>query len=360
MYISQRTVPMNLRPLLILLFCLPWIACSDAVPEEHVEPTVTTFEAQPATALIANTYRAVAYSGFRTGQHPDRGEGAKNPSREEVLEDLQILLQNDAFTLIRLYDTKENSRMVLEVIEENDLPIRVMLGAWLSAEVSNHEGCAWCDEPTPEEELAANRVANAENVQEAIQLAQAYPEIIVAVNIGNEALAEWNDHLVPIETMVGYLREANEAIEQLVTTAENYEFWIKHADALADVVDVAGVHTYPIWENKPIEEGLSYTIENMMEVQQALPNVPLAILEAGWATTATEFPDQANEANQIRYFDELMGWSRDMNVTTFWFEAFDEDWKGNPDNPLGAEKHWGLYFVDRQPKAVIAESAELN
>ncbi|MBT8441776.1 MAG: hypothetical protein KJO76_05260 [Gammaproteobacteria bacterium] len=35
------------------------------------------------------------------------------------------------------------------------------------------------------------------------------------------------------------------------------------------------------------------------------------------------------------------------------FEAFDEPWKGNPDNPTGAEKDWGVFFVDRTPKLVV-------
>ncbi len=38
--------------------------------------------------LVAEESLAVAYSGFRVGQHPDRGNGAVNPSDVEVLEDL--------------------------------------------------------------------------------------------------------------------------------------------------------------------------------------------------------------------------------------------------------------------------------
>ena len=45
------------------------------------------------------------------------------------------------------------------------------------------------------------------------------------------------------------------------------------------------------------------------------------------------------------------------NTTVIFFEAFDEPWKGDPDNPLGAEKHWGLFFVDRTPKAVLRDTA---
>ncbi len=83
---------------------------------------------------------AVAYSGFREGQYPDRGSGAANPSADEILEDLEILVAHD-FKLIRLYDSGENSRLTLELIRQHELPIKVMLGMWLEAEVSNHEGC---------------------------------------------------------------------------------------------------------------------------------------------------------------------------------------------------------------------------
>jgi exo-beta-1,3-glucanase (GH17 family) len=88
-------------------------------------------------------------------------------------------------------------------------------------------------------------------------------------------------------------------------------------------------------------------------VHAALPDKPIAILEAGWATTAVEFPDQANEANQLRYYNELEGWAKSANMTVFFFEAFDEPWKGNPNNADGAEKHWGLFRVDRTPKLVL-------
>ncbi len=51
----------------------------------------STFGQQPE-ALIEGEVMAIAYSGFREGQHPDRGDGAVNPSRAEILEDLQILV----------------------------------------------------------------------------------------------------------------------------------------------------------------------------------------------------------------------------------------------------------------------------
>ena len=302
---------------------------------------------------------AVAYSGFREGQHPDRGEGAVNPSADEILEDLRILVAHD-FSLIRLYDSGENSALTVELIRKHGLPLKVMLGIWLSAELSNHEGCEWLTEPIPEAELAANRVKNAAELQRGIALAQKFDDVIVSVNVGNEALVDWNDHMVPVERVISYVRQVKAAIEQPVTVAENYAWWIQEGEELAAAVDFLGVHTYAQWEGKTIDEGLSYTLENIEGVRAALPGKPIAILEAGWATIAEEFGDRANEADQLRYYLEIQSWARRTNTTVFFFEAFDEPWKGNPHDPLGAEKHWGLFNVDRTPKQLLREDSTVN
>ncbi|HSN52520.1 MAG TPA: hypothetical protein VLS87_08310 [Woeseiaceae bacterium] len=307
---------------------------------------------QEPGALLAGEVMAVAYSGFREGQHPDRGDGAVNPSDAEILEDLQILADH-GFRLIRLYDTGENSATTLELIREHDLPIRVLLGIWLRAEISNHEGCPWLDEPIPEEQLAANTLDNAAEIERGIALARQYDDIVVAVNVGNEALVDWNDHMVSLENVIAYVRRVKAAVDQPVTVADNYEWWIEDGAPLAAEVDFLGIHTYPAWEEKTIDEALPYTIDNVMRVRAALPGKPLAILEAGWATTAAEFGDRASEASQARYYEELHEWARATNTTVFFFEAFDEPWKGDPNNPRGAEKHWGLFFEDRTPKQVM-------
>ncbi len=310
-----------------------------------------TFVPQEPAALVDGEVLAVCYSGFRRGQHPDRGEGPKNPSSEEILEDLKILSGRCGFRLLRVYDSKENSRQVLELIREHKLPLKVMLGAWLDAEVCTHGSCGWVAQPMDEKKLAANRRVNDEEVERAIALAREFPDVVVAVNIGNETLVDWNDHRVSIERLTSLLGRAREALEQPVTTAENYAAWVRYGAELSRAVDFAGVHTYPVWEQKALSEAMAFTIENLTAVQQAVPGVPLAIAEAGWATTASEFPDQAGEGNQAIYLRDLLAWAETNKVTLFWFEAFDEDWKGDPANPNGAEKHWGLFNIDRQPKA---------
>ena len=235
------------------------------------------FLPQQPEALIDGQVMAVCYSGFRRGQHPDRGEGAKNPSREEILEDLR-LLEAAGFRFLRLYDSRENSRTVLELVRAEKLPIKVMLGAWLDAETSTHGSCAWVTEEVPADKLAANRAANDEEVGRAIELARSYPDVVAAVNIGNETLVDWNDHRVPVDRLVDLLQRAREALDQPVTTAENYAAWVRDAKELAGAVDFAGVHTYPVWENKTLAEAMAFTRENLTAVQQALPGVPLAVV----------------------------------------------------------------------------------
>jgi exo-beta-1,3-glucanase (GH17 family) len=302
--------------------------------------------------LLAGEVMAVAYSGFRAGQHPDRGDGAVNPSDAEILEDLQILVAH-GFRLIRLYDSRENSRTTLELIRNHDMPVKVLLGMWLEAEVSNHERCAWLTEPIPDDELAANTLRNAAEIRRGIELAQQFDDIVIAVNVGNEALVEWNDHTVLLENVIAYVQQVQAAVEQPVTVADNYLWWIREGAPLAAVVDFVGVHTYPQWEEKTIDEALPYTIENIDGVRAALPGKTIAILEAGWASVASEFGDRANETAQARYYRELKAWARTTSTTVFFFEAFDEPWKGDPDNALGAEKHWGLFNADRTPKQVL-------
>ncbi len=341
------------------VLCLPvwsvalWffaVACSGA-DTISVAETETPIQ-QRTSALLCGFKRGVCYSGFRHGQHPDRGAGAVNPSDAETLEDLQILNRHGNFGLIRLYDSQANSEAVLRLIKAHGLKIKVLLGAWLDAEVSN-PNCPWHREPYPAQLLEANKLKNAREIERAIRLANQYSNIVVAVAVGNEALVSWNDHMVPVESSIGYVRKVKKSVSQPVTVADNYEWWTHHGSALAKELDFISVHTYPVWEGKDIDQALAFSIANLQAVRNALPESCIVITEAGWATNAREFGPRAGEANQRRYYNELYAWADKMNITTFFFEAFDEDWKGEPNDPLGAEKHWGLFTVERKAKMAM-------
>ena len=60
---------------------------------------------------------------------------------------------------------------------------------------------------------------------------------------------------------------------------------------------------------------------------------------------------QPNEENQKKYYKDFWAWADSEKIISYMFEAFDEPWKGG-DNPREAEKHWGIFDVDRKAKLV--------
>ena len=91
---------MSYRERVFIVMCVAGMLASTAFAEIRQTPE----------GLLAEEVMAVAYSGFREGQHPDRGYGAMNPSDDDILEDLNILVAHN-FELIRLYDSGDNSRV---------------------------------------------------------------------------------------------------------------------------------------------------------------------------------------------------------------------------------------------------------
>jgi exo-beta-1,3-glucanase (GH17 family) len=293
--------------------------------------------------------RAICYSGFRDGQSPDAGVF---PSKDEIASDLKIL--QGQWDALRLYACDTHTERVLAVIAEMGLPFKVMLGAYIAAEVSN-PNCPWGGE-YPASELRENKRKNQLEIERAIVLANQFPEIVDVVSAGNEATVDWTDHLVSPESVTEYVAYLQKNIKQPVTFCENYVPWLGKLDALAAQVDLISIHTYPVWEYKTIDEALAYTKENYAAVCQRHPHKQVIITEAGWATASNGRgipPENVGEFYQKRYLEELQKWACEQGVLVYVFEAFDENWKGS-DHPLEPEKHWGLYRADRRPKLAMS------
>ena len=298
--------------------------------------------------LTLPTGRAICYSGYRQGQSPSE---RLYPSYDQIREDLHLL--HPHWRLLRLYDCTPHAELVLEVIRQDRLDFQVMLGAYLGAEVSN-DRCPWGGRHT-EAQLRANRLENDAEVTRLIRMARAYAEVVFSVAVGNEATVDWTDHLVPVARMIEHVRRVKAQVTQPVTFCENYVPWQHQLEALVPELDFISVHTYPVWEQKPVHEALAYTQHNIDSVRRCHPDKPLVISEAGWATGSngrgipTHHADQAQQAAHLR---ELLQWTDETGLLCFVFEAFDEPWKGS-DDPLEPEKHWGLFTVDRQPKEIM-------
>lgn len=270
---------------------------------------------------------AIAYSGYRAGQHPDRG---LYPSQDQVLEDLKLLAKS--WKVIRLYSSDRHAEDVLAVIRRDNIDLKVMLGVWLDGRP---------------EKLNANSL----QIVRAIRLANEYPDIVAAVNVGNEILVSWSDHRLTEEQAERYVAQVKVAVRCPVTIADDSLYWRNPEGRLARDVDFITMHTYPMWNREDIDTALASTIHTYETVRAAQPRKTVVIGEAGWATFSDSpktLLSAASEAKQQRYYEELMGWAQSAGVTVFVFEAFDEPWKGS-----GTEGHWDLFDERRKPKQMM-------
>ncbi len=292
--------------------------------------------------------KAICYSGYREGQSP---ESRIYPSYEQVKEDLLILQKH--WTYLRLYDCSKHAETVLKVIETENLDFKVMLGAYIGAELNNF-GCPW-GTIYSKEELNRNKKENLKQIRKLIKLANQYPDIVFSLSAGNEAIVDWTDHYVPVEQIINYVRMIKKGTKQPVTFCENYAPWCDKLKSLVDEVDFISIHTYPVWEYKHIHDAMEYTKQNYECVAGKYPGKPVIITEAGWATNSNGRgidPENASQEFQTIYLNYLEKWSKKEGIMTFVFEAFDEPWKGSHE-AMEPEKHWGLFTVDRKPKKVM-------
>jgi exo-beta-1,3-glucanase (GH17 family) len=357
----------------IALSCKAAIAGAAAA---SFQPVVLA-ELQPVTDLRPLppeiwSRQAIAYSGFRAGQSPEK---AIFPSKQEILDDL-TLLRAAGFGLIRVYSSGPHGRAILEVIAQERLDFRVQLGAYLGG--SHH------DKAGP----------NLREIADAIELANAHPGIVAGVSVGNEVLVSWSFVAVPPADMAAYIRHVRQHVAQPVTVNDNWAPYAAAADTdIARVwgqIDYASVHTYAYWDagfnlwdfrqltvpedrraRAMMDAAYAYARANFSAVRAALDaagrRIPIVIGETGWQSLPTAYVNEAlakdfarheaHPVNQAWYFTDMMAWARGEKgdrpgdgfsrpATMFFFSAFDEPWKNADDN-------WGLWGASRRPKYVL-------
>jgi exo-beta-1,3-glucanase (GH17 family) len=292
--------------------------------------------------------RAISYSPYRAGQSPDLEGGNPNarPTPAQILEDLKILARH--WQAIRMYASGPVTADTVRLIDENDLPIKVMVGIWLAPEPND-----------------GARQANEQEVARALKIAADHPSVVGAISVANEVLVDWSTHKVALDRVIYFVRKVREATTLPVTTADNYVWWREHGALLAKEVDFIVIHTYPFWERYDIDlddpndkRAIDYTIANYAGVKAKYCSVPIVIGEAGWATADNGneqiIPYAGSEPKQKVYYEQLMKWTEDEGILTFVFSAFDEKWKGGSD-VSEPEKNWGLFFENRTPKLVMKD-----
>ncbi|MHA6164231.1 glycoside hydrolase family 17 protein [Pseudomonas sichuanensis] len=275
----------------------------------------------PDAASPTHKLQCASYTPFDKDQSPFDQPFRLRPARMDA--DLALLAER--FQCIRTY-----SMTGLEAIPAlaRKHGLKVMLGAWVNA----------------------NPVDTDKEVELLIAAANANPDVVSAVIVGNEALLRKE---VTGERLAELINKVKSQVKVPVTYADVWEFWLQHPQ-IAPAVDFLTIHLLPYWEDDP--RGIDAALAHVAEVRQVFGNrfAPKDILigETGWPSEGrqreTAVPSRVNEARFIRGFvalAEANGWHYNL------IEAFDQPWKRASEGAVGG--YWGLYDADRQDKGVL-------
>lgn len=296
--------------------------------------------------------RAVCYSGYRKNQSPIN---RVYPSKIQIKEDLDILVKA-GFSYIRMYDAISYAEDVCQVIRENKLPLKLMLGSGLINEINN-VNCAWNKTVYSDEELAIRKEYNRERIANLCKIGCENKDVICCVSVGNENTPDWGENTVSVDALIEYAEILREYTGLPVTFNEGAREW-KRLQRLADHLDIISIHSYPLWYGNSEAEAIASNKEDYNAIKELYSDKQVIFTEAGWTTSSLDNqgmkPGEATEENQLKYMKEFWDWTDGEKILSFVFEAFDEPWKGG-NNSQEAEKHWGLYYEDRLPKPVAKE-----
>jgi len=351
-----------------------------------------------AKEILGNpNYLAICYGGYRKNSREIQ------PTVNQLKQDLLILAAMN-IKIVRTYNVHlVHASNVLKAIselkkEDKNFEMYVMLGAWIDCKY------AWTEQ-TPDHDLESQR--NAIEINEAVRLANLYPEIVKVIAVGNEAMVKWATayYVQPkvILKWVNYLQQLkkeNKLSKDLwITSSDDFASWgggddsykTKDLEDLINAVDYVSMHTYPyhnthynpsFW-NVPHDENhlteqeqvtkamhrsiafakMQYaTVKNY--VRSINPSKPIHIGETGWASSSDSFYGKegsraSDEYKQAIYYKAMREWTNSEGISCFFFEAFDEPWKDS-NNPLGSENHFGIFTVDGKAKYAVWDKVEEN
>jgi len=345
-----------------------------------------------AAEILGNPdYLAISYGGYR------KNTRAIQPTVEQLKEDMKILSAM-GIKILRDYNVQlQHASNLLKAIrelknEEPSFEMYVMLGAWIDCQY------AWTDN-TPNHEVESTQ-ANASEIQRAVDLACAYPDIVKVIAIGNEAMVRWaTSYFVRpnvILKWVNHLQDLKQSgdlpADLWITSSDDFSSWgggdpsyrTEDLEKLITAVDYVSMHTYPMhnshynpqfWIVPADEEALSdkekihsamlraknfvtEQYQGVFDYMQSIgANKPLHIGETGWATVCVQDygahgSKAADEYKSGLYYQHMREWSNANNISCFYFEMFDESWK-DQNNEQGSENHFGLINLKGEAKYAL-------
>ena len=349
-----------------------------------------------AKDILGNTdYLAMSYGGYRHADH------SIEPTMDELKDDMK-LLSAMGVKIVRTYKVhKPQAANLLQAIselkkEDPKFEMYVMLGAWIDCKN------AWTDqEPDHNVESEANKP----QIEETVRLANKYPDIVKVIAVGNEAMVKWATpyYVQPsvILKWVNHLQELKKegklSKDLWVTSSDNFASWggggaeyhVEDLNQLIKAVDFISMHTYPMhdthyqpefWQKAFTKEGMTdlekidasmmrakeYAISQYENVKKYMEELsvdkPIHIGETGWASFSDGYygpngSKACDEYKEALYYQHMRDWTNKAGMSCFYFEGFDEPWKGG-ENPGNSEKHFGLFTVDGQAKYALWDAVD--
>ena len=377
---------------LCLMLCL---SCQDNTSNNNEESIAPKKELAANDILGNPEYQAISYGGYRNKTRDTQ------PTIAELKEDMNILAAMN-IKIIRTYQTKlPQAGNVLKAIRElkNEDPafeMYVMLGVWIDCKDARTE------KPDHNSEDVE---ANAAEIQRAVDMATEYPDIVKVIAVGNEAMVKWaSEYFVQPDVILKWVNHLQSLKQQgnlpaslWITSSDNFASWggggaeYHKADLteLMKAVDYISIHTYPMHDTHynsafwGVEEG-EITLSDRAKINAAMLRArdyaisqhqntvayikslgidkPVHIGETGWASVSDGLysPDGSRACDEYKqgiYYTLMRDWAKETGISCFFFEAFDEPWKGG-DSPGDSEKHFGLFDVNGKAKYAIWDEVD--
>jgi exo-beta-1,3-glucanase (GH17 family) len=202
--------------------------------------------------------------------------------------------------------------------------------------------------------------ASAPELETAVRLARAYPDLVMAVAVGNEGLFWKRYDRGTLESALARLRAALPGLP--VTTSEPFAVYLDgRFPGFLEAQDFLLPNVHPLFEPWFHPDRTEQAVEFVVEVVKRLranSGKPVLVKETGLPSgpQAKGYSD----ARQAEFWRRLPTRMRsEAGQAVAWFEAFDGPWKpAAAPAELGREPeeeaHWGLLRADGTPKPVLS------
>jgi exo-beta-1,3-glucanase (GH17 family) len=195
--------------------------------------------------------------------------------------------------------------------------------------------------------LSGNKHDNQREMDAGIAEANAHPETITRIIVGNEVLLRRDLSVADLEADLDYVHAR---VKQPVAYADVTDFWNQFPD-VAHHVDIVMIHILPYWEDKPLDldaalAGIKTQVEHFKTL---FPGKVISIGETGWPSRGRwRGPAAPSRINEAVYVRKVVALAAAEHVDYNLIEAFDQPWKYEDEGVAGA--NWGIWNADRQLK----------